>query len=99
MREADPLAVFLPYTEAIVNAQPGLAYIHAIEGVAMGPLETPEHLQTTVDTLEPIRKVVDRAGGIKLLVAGGYMPDTALSHAEQTEDMIVFGRYFICMCL
>lgn len=97
MREADPLAVFVPYAEAVVNAQPGLAYVHAVEGRAMGPLETPEHLQATEDTLGPIREAVGRAGGIKLLVAGGYMPDTAISHAEETEDLVVFGRNYICM--
>lgn len=95
MREADPLAAFVPYTKAILREQPGLAYVHAVEGRAMGILITPDHLQSDDDTLDPIRDVVHGAAGVKFLVAGGYSPETALNHAETTDDVIVFGRHFL----
>lgn len=97
MREADPLALFVPWAEAIAKNQPDIAYVHAVEGRAVGGRDTPRHLWRVEDTLEPIRQVVSGAGA-KFIVAGGYVPETAIQHASDTDDLVGFGRYFICMC-
>lgn len=96
MREADPLALFVPWAKAIVKAQPSLAFVHAVEPRADGSSDTPEHLRRAEDTLAPIREVLDSAG-IKLIVAGGFLPETAIKHASETDDLVAFGRYFIRM--
>ncbi|KAJ4189917.1 hypothetical protein NW755_005912 [Fusarium falciforme] len=94
MREADPLALFVPWVKAIVKAQPSLAFVHAVEPRANGSQDTPEHLQSAEDTLAPIREVLNSAG-VKLIVAGGFLPETAIKHASETDDLVAFGRYFI----
>ncbi|KAJ4256015.1 hypothetical protein NW762_009089 [Fusarium torreyae] len=94
MREAEPLALFVPWAQAIVNAQPSLAYVHAIEPRADGSVDTPEHLRKAEDTLVPIRDVVTQAG-IRFIVAGGYTPEKALEHTSETDDLVAFGRHFI----
>jgi NADPH2 dehydrogenase len=97
MREADPLSLFVPWAQAIVNAQPSIAYIHAIEPRADGSIDTPEHLRKQEDTLSPIRDVATQAG-VKFIVAGGFTPEKALEHTRETDDLVAFGRHFICMC-
>ncbi|KAJ3527267.1 hypothetical protein NM208_g10783 [Fusarium decemcellulare] len=94
MREADPLSVFVPWAKAIVKAQPSLAFVHAVEPRAAGSQDVLEHLRKAEDTLTPIRDVLNEAG-IKFIVAGGYLPEAALKHASETDDLIAFGRYFI----
>ena len=97
MREADPLALFVPWAEAIVRAQPQLAYVHAIECRVVGSRDTNKLLQKVVDTLDPIREIVEDAG-VAFIVAGGYVSEDALEHAEKSGDLVAFGRYFICEC-
>ncbi|WWD20912.1 hypothetical protein CI109_105390 [Kwoniella shandongensis] len=97
MREPKPLDTFVPWTRAILTAQPQLAYVHATEGRAQGAVDTPEHLIDDVDTLQPIREVVQELGdGTRFVVAGGFLPDSAKEHAEKYgDDLVAFGRYFI----
>jgi NADPH2 dehydrogenase len=94
MREADPLSLFVPWAQAIVNSQPSIAYIHAIEPRADGAVDTPGHLQKGMETLDPIRDVANRAG-VNFIVAGGFTPDSALEHTSETNDLVAFGRHFI----
>ncbi|RGP73163.1 nadph2 dehydrogenase [Fusarium longipes] len=94
MREVDPLSLFVPWAQAIVDSQPSIAYIHAIESRADGAVDTPEHLQKGKETLDPIRDIVNRAG-VKFIVAGGFTPDSALAHTSETNDLVAFGRHFI----
>ncbi|KAK4688452.1 hypothetical protein P7C73_g1649, partial [Tremellales sp. Uapishka_1] len=89
MREADPLSVFVPWTKAIIKAQPGLAYIHAVTG---RDGITTEHHQA--DTLDPIRDALS-GSGVQFLIAGSFNPETAKQQAQSTDDLVVFGRYFI----
>lgn len=101
MREADPLGLFVPWAEAIIGAQPGLAYVHAVEGRAVGGRDTPRHLWKVEDTLAPIREVVQRAT-VRFVVAGGFTPETAIKQCATSDDLVAFGRYFICksfLCL
>ncbi|KAF5575811.1 NADPH2 dehydrogenase [Fusarium pseudocircinatum] len=94
MREAEPLSLFVPWAQAIVDAQLRIAYIHAIEPRADGSMDTPEHLRKVEDTLAPIREVATRAG-VQFIVAGGYTPEKALQHTCETDDLVAFGRHFI----
>lgn len=94
MREADPLSLFVPWAQAIVNAHPSIAYIHAIEPRADGAVDMPGHLQKGAESLDPIREVVTRAG-VNFIVAGGFTPESALEHASETDDLVAFGRHFI----
>lgn len=94
MREAEPLSLFVPWAQAIVDAQPHIAYIHAIEPRADGSMDTPEHLRKVEDTLAPIREVATRAG-VQFIVAGGYTPEKVLQHTSETDDLVAFGRHFI----
>ncbi|KAK7398037.1 hypothetical protein QQX98_012602 [Neonectria punicea] len=93
-REEDPLALFVPWTEAIAKAQPSLAFVHAVGPRAFGSRDTPKHLQQPEDCLNAVWNAVSQTG-IKLIVAGGYLPETAIQHASETDDLVAFGRYFI----
>ncbi|CAG7563446.1 unnamed protein product [Fusarium equiseti] len=73
MREADPLSLFVPWVQVIVNAQPSTAYIHAMEPRADDAVDTPDHLQKGVESLNPIREVITRAGD-NFIAAGGFTP-------------------------
>ena len=96
MREETPLDLFIPWTKAIIKAQPNLAYIHAVEGRSAGATDTPQEQMKEEDSLDSIRKLVKDAG-IGFLDAGGFRPDSAIEHSDKTEDLVVFGRNFICM--
>ncbi|KAH6996374.1 hypothetical protein BKA56DRAFT_154692 [Ilyonectria sp. MPI-CAGE-AT-0026] len=94
MREENPLSLFVPWTEAITRAQPSLAFVHAVGPRALGSIDTPKHLENSDDCLDVIREVVGKAG-VKLITAGGFLPDTAMQHTIETDDLVAFGRYFI----
>ncbi|KAM0205124.1 hypothetical protein ACHAQI_009487 [Fusarium lateritium] len=94
MRETDPLSVFVPWAKAIIEAQPSLAFIHAVEPRISGGSDEAAHLPKPDDTLEPVREIVSNSG-VKFIVAGGFTPETAVKHANKTEDLVGFGRYFI----
>lgn len=94
MREADPLSLFVPWAQAIVDSQPSIAYLHAVEPRADGAVDTPDHLQKGVESLDPIREVATRAG-VNFIAAGGFTPESALEHASETDDLVAFGRHFI----
>jgi NADPH2 dehydrogenase len=92
--EAEPLSLFVPWAQAIVDAQPLIAYIHAIEPRAASSMDTPEHLRKVEDTLAPVREVATRAG-VRFIVAGDYTPERALQHTDETDDLVAFERHFI----
>ncbi|KAF5681211.1 NADPH2 dehydrogenase [Fusarium denticulatum] len=94
MRETEPMAVFAPWAEAIIKAQPSLAFIHAVEPRIAGGSDSPDKILEKNEDLAPIRKIVG-SSQIKFIVAGGYTPDTAVMHAAQTDDLVAFGRFFI----
>jgi NADPH2 dehydrogenase len=96
MREPDPLATFVPWTEAIIASQPDLAYIHMVEPRISGGSDVLEDLHGKGDSLDPIRDIATR-NGMARIVAGGFTPETALKHAELTGDLIAMGRNFIGM--
>lgn len=94
MRDADPVKTFTPWLETVVNAQPKLAYIHAVEPRISGSSDAES--AGSDDTLAPFRKIV-QSKDITFMVAGGYTPAAAIEHVnEYPKDLVAFGRYFIC---
>ncbi|WRT67303.1 uncharacterized protein IL334_004271 [Kwoniella shivajii] len=91
-----PLETFVPWTEAIVKAQPQLAYIHAIGNRTQGNDDISLDKQVSEDTLDPIRDATVKAG-IKFLNAGGFggKEGNPQKQADESGDLIVFGRHFI----
>ncbi|WWD09961.1 hypothetical protein V865_008092 [Kwoniella europaea PYCC6329] len=96
MREEKPLDTFIPWTKTIVEAQPKLAYIHAIDSRTAGNSDVPPEERVKEDTLDDIRRITTEAG-ITFMVAGGYAGDHGYpkEHADKYDDLIAFGRYFI----
>jgi NADPH2 dehydrogenase len=95
MRETVPLDTFLPWARAIAAAQPRLAYVHAVTPRTYGTADLPENMVVETDDLEPVRQVFKQAK-IPFISAGAYRPAGAVEVADQTGDLIAFGRYFIC---
>ncbi|WVQ84604.1 hypothetical protein IAT38_006759 [Cryptococcus sp. DSM 104549] len=92
MRMPKPLETFVPWAKAIVEAQPELAYVHAVEGRGIG---TPEDEWYKADDLDPIRQEVVKTN-VRFIAAGGYEGKSAIEHAEKyPKDLVTFGRYFI----
>ncbi|GMK55785.1 hypothetical protein CspeluHIS016_0208410 [Cutaneotrichosporon spelunceum] len=94
MRETVPLDTFIPWTKAIIAAQPRLAYIHAVTPRTYGVTDMPEDMVVKSDDLQPIRNLANQAG-ISFISAGAYKPAGAIETADKHGDLIAFGRYFI----
>ncbi|ODO07024.1 hypothetical protein I350_04391 [Cryptococcus amylolentus CBS 6273] len=85
MLEPDPVRTFGGLVGRVLGDVPGLAWVHVIR-----PEEGGE------DGVESIREIVREKGkGTAFIVAGGYDPESAKQHAENTDDLVAFGRYFI----
>ncbi|WWC69273.1 uncharacterized protein I206_103211 [Kwoniella pini CBS 10737] len=96
MREEVPLDTFIPWTKAIVENQPNLAYIHAVESRVAGSTDTPIEQRVGADNLDEIRRITTEAG-VKFMVAGGFGSEGGFpkEHADKSDDLIAFGRHFI----
>lgn len=90
MRETDPLDSFVPFTKAVVAAQPHIAYVHAIESLNRVATSS----EPASDTLDTIRAVLLDAN-VKLIVTGGYATDSALEQSRNTDDLIGFAHLFV----
>lgn len=93
MREAAPLDTFVPFTQAVITAQPRLAYIHALEPRADGGGDMAEVVAQ--DDLGLIRDVVS-ASSVRFLVTGAYGVESAKKATTGSDDLVGFGRHFIC---
>ncbi|RBR25699.1 uncharacterized protein FIESC28_01662 [Fusarium coffeatum] len=90
MRETDPLSLFVPWAQAIVDSQPSIGYLHAVEPRADGAVDTPDHLQKGIESLDSIREVATRAD-VNFIAAGGFTPESAFEHTSETDDLVAFG--------
>ncbi|TIB72627.1 FMN-linked oxidoreductase [Wallemia mellicola] len=84
MRDENPLATFTPWVEKIVKTYPKLAYIHFVDGT------TPED-QRDGNKL----KDIIRDAGIAVISNNTYNLDKASKRAEERDEIIAFGKYFI----
>ncbi|WVQ86167.1 hypothetical protein IAT38_008335 [Cryptococcus sp. DSM 104549] len=96
MREAEPLATFVPFTKAILEAQPDLAFVHGVDKRIVGNDDLTDDRVLASDSLDEIREVVKKLGkSTAFIIAGSFAPESAKEHAEKYDDLIAFGRYFI----
>ncbi|WVQ85652.1 hypothetical protein IAT38_007818 [Cryptococcus sp. DSM 104549] len=96
MREPDPMATFVPYVEALLEAQPDLGHVHAVEARADEINGSLVGAPPESDNLDAIREAVKKVGkGTVLIVSGGYTPESAKEHADKySNELIAFGRDF-----
>jgi NADPH2 dehydrogenase len=92
MREPDPLATFVPYAQAVVKAQPALAYVHVVEPRVSGATDATDSVEG--ESAEPIRQVVD-ATDVKYIAAGGITPETAGEIIAAHGGLVALGRLYI----
>lgn len=97
MREPSPLSTFVPWVKAIAEAQPKLAYVHALEPRANGSGDMPLSIYNEADDLTPLRKVLEGTR-IAFIVAGAHNAKSALSVTTDNDDLVGFGRFYICGC-
>lgn len=93
MEEERPLETFVPYTEAIVKAQPKLAYVHCIEPRLSGDVTKLD--EDKGDTILPMRKAVDANGQIKFIAAGGLTPDSGEKIIQEHSGLVALGRWYL----
>ncbi|GMK57981.1 hypothetical protein CspeluHIS016_0500130 [Cutaneotrichosporon spelunceum] len=93
MEEERPLETFVPYTEAIVKAQPKLAYVHCIEPRLSGDVTKLD--EDKGDTILPMRKAVDANGQIKFIAAGGLTPDSGEKIIQEHGGLVALGRWYL----
>lgn len=92
--DKDPYETFIPWVQAIADAQPRLAYVHAVGPRANGTTTLRDDKITQADDLDPFRQILKNK--IPFMVAGAYGPENAIADADKTGDLIAFGRWFIC---
>ncbi|ORY02891.1 FMN-linked oxidoreductase [Basidiobolus meristosporus CBS 931.73] len=89
MKEDTPVETFSYLTSEIQKRFANLAFLHFIKPRISGDTEIEGDEQPL--GLEPFREIWKGA----FISAGGYTPESALEAAEQTGDLIAFGRHFI----
>ncbi|KAI0772353.1 NADH:flavin oxidoreductase/NADH oxidase [Trametes elegans] len=89
MRMADPKPTFTYLVSKISEAHPDLAFIHVVEPGFGGDVDLHKDDE---DSNDFVRKLwLPRA----FISAGRYNRDTAIQRAEETGELIGFGRLFI----
>lgn len=95
MKESDPLATFVPFTQAIVAAQPQLAYVHVVEPRFAGVGAVEGDNDNKDETFEPICEIAQRAEGIQYIAAGGLTPENGKSILQKYGGVVAIGRLYI----
>ncbi|TFK32703.1 hypothetical protein BDQ12DRAFT_658877 [Crucibulum laeve] len=90
MRMKDPVPQFSHLVTALRDAYPSLAYLHAIEPRIGG--DSDKDKMDNHESNDFIRNIWSPK---RLVSAGGFTRDSAIKHAEETGDLIAFGRYYI----
>ncbi|KAI0830334.1 NADH:flavin oxidoreductase/NADH oxidase [Trametes gibbosa] len=89
MRMPDPIPTFTYLVSRLVSDYPNLAYLHVVEPTVSG---STDRTVKKGESNEVIRKIwLPRP----LISAGGYTRERALQVAEETGQLIAFGRAFI----
>lgn len=92
MKEEDPLSLFIPWTKAIVGAQPKLAYIHCVEPRVSG--DHADAPASAAESVQPIRDIVD-ATDVKFIAAGGLTPESGAKIIAEHGGLVALGRWYI----
>ena len=91
-----PQPTFAYLVARIREAYPRFAYIHIVEPRLSGTLDRTVRQNESLDFLRAIWNGPKSAeNGSVFIAAGGYKPEDALKHCEETDDLVAFGRYFI----
>jgi len=89
MRMKEPIPTFSYIVNELKKRHPDLAYVHVVEPVIAGNTESETEPSISNDF---IRKIWAPR---PLISAGAFTPLTAPDHANETGDLVAFGRYFI----
>lgn len=93
MKMSDPIPQYTHFITALKASHPSLAYLHVVEPQSRRDSTVP----TTNESNDFIR---DIWAPKPLIVAGGFTRESALNRANQTGDLIAFGKPFISnVCL
>ena len=96
MRMDHPYPTFAVLAARVREEFPRLAFLHAVEPRIAGALDRAAIEGESNDFLRAIWKGPDSSkNGSMYITAGGYTPETAIEHAERSDELVVFGRYFI----
>ncbi|KAI0075622.1 NADH:flavin oxidoreductase/NADH oxidase [Panus rudis PR-1116 ss-1] len=89
MRMKDPIPTFSYLVQKIAERYPDFAYIHVVEPRVNGNIDREPGQGESNDFLRAIWKPRP------FIAAGGFKRDTAIKFADETGDLIAFGRFFI----
>ncbi|KAI0373005.1 FMN-linked oxidoreductase [Pilatotrama ljubarskyi] len=89
MRMKDPVPTFTYMVTRLREAFPNLAYIHVVEPGVLGYIDVDHGKQESNDFIRDIW--LPRP----LISAGRYDRESAIKRAEETGELIAFGRLFI----
>ncbi|KAH9945558.1 hypothetical protein B0H21DRAFT_823022 [Amylocystis lapponica] len=89
MRMDDPIPTFSHFVTRLAELHPDLAYLHVVDPRVTG---YEDHAVSEQDSNDFIRKIWAPR---PLISAGGFTREKALTSAEETGDLIAFGRHYI----
>ncbi|EJD07822.1 NADH:flavin oxidoreductase/NADH oxidase [Fomitiporia mediterranea MF3/22] len=94
-----PQPTFALLVARIREAYPRFSYIHIVEPRVMGKLGNVDREPLAGESNDFLRAIWkgpnSLTNGSVYLGAGGHTPETALKDAEDNDQLIVFGRYYI----
>ncbi|WVQ75203.1 hypothetical protein IAR50_004814 [Cryptococcus sp. DSM 104548] len=88
------METFAKLVEGVLGEVPEVAWVHVVRADPDSRLGGGGGAR---DELEVLRNMVRQKGRgtTAFMVAGGYDPNSAKQHAEETDDLVAFGRYYI----
>jgi len=86
----DPIPTFTYLISRVRDAYPNLSYVHAIEHSVHGDYSTTEAADPTANDF--IREIWQPKPFIS---AGNYIRESAMKRADETGELIAFGRSFL----
>ncbi|KAI0633095.1 NADH:flavin oxidoreductase/NADH oxidase [Trametes polyzona] len=89
MRMVNPLPTFTHLVSRLAAEHPDLAYIHLVEPGVSGNVDI---VAQAGETNEPLKDIWRPR---PIISAGGYTRERALRVAEETDQLIAFGRAFV----
>lgn len=91
----DPIPTFAYLITKLRERHPDLAFLHAIQPRIIGNDDTYTDEPWT-STVRPSNQFIRELWAPRpLILAGGFSASTALAAAEEHDDLVAFGRYYI----
>lgn len=96
MRMNHPEPTFALLVSQLRDAYPNFSYLHVVEPRIAGASDRDALDGESNDFLRAIWKGPSSLkNGSVYISAGGYTPEEALAKAEENDELVAFGRYFI----